>query len=60
MPLPKAMSPTARGLPWVWVFILGAELNAELERGRQIQAGAPPDEEPFLEHRDTAKLGHGP
>jgi membrane protein len=51
-------------LVWLWIanvaVLLGAELNAELERGRQIQAGAPPDEEPFLEHRDTAKLGHGP
>jgi membrane protein len=51
-------------LVWLWIanvaVLLGAELNAELERGRQIQAGAPPDEEPFLEYRDTAKLGHGP
>jgi membrane protein len=51
-------------LVWLWIAnlaaLLGAELNAELERGRQIEAGLPPDEEPFLEHRDTAKLGRGP
>jgi membrane protein len=40
--------------------LLGAQLNAELERGRQIEGGLPPDEEPFLEHRDTKKLGRGP
>jgi membrane protein len=51
-------------LVWLWIanvaVLLGAELNAELERSRQIEAGSPPDREPFLEHRDTAKLGHGP
>jgi membrane protein len=51
-------------LIWLWVanvaVLLGAELNAEVERGRQIQTGTPPDHEPFLPHRDTAKLGHGP
>jgi membrane protein len=36
--------------------LLGAELNAEVERGRQIEAGHPADEEPFLEPRDTRKL----
>lgn len=43
-------------LVWLWitntVILLGAELNAEIERGRQIQAGAPADREPFLEPRD--------
>ena len=43
-------------LVWLWitntVILLGAELNAELERGRQIQAGAPAGKEPFLEPRD--------
>jgi membrane protein len=34
------------------VIRLGAELNAELERGRQIQAGHPPDVEPYLPPRD--------
>jgi membrane protein len=51
-------------LVWLWItnlgVLLGAELNAELERGRQIEGGLPPDEEPFLEHRDTKKLGSGP
>ena len=35
--------------------LLGAEFNAELERGRQIEAGHPADKEPFLERRDTRK-----
>ncbi len=47
-------------LVWLWVsniaILFGAELNAELERSRQIEAGLPPDEEPFLEPRDTRKL----
>jgi membrane protein len=51
-------------LVWLWIvnvgILLGSELNAELERGRQIEGGFPPDEEPFLEPRDTSKLGHGP
>jgi membrane protein len=51
-------------LVWLWItnlgVLLGAEFNAELERGRQIEGGLPPGEEPFLEHRDTKKLGRGP
>jgi membrane protein len=51
-------------LVWLWLtnlgVLLGAEFNAELERGRQIEGGLPPDEEPFLDHRDTKKLGRGP
>jgi membrane protein len=46
-------------LVWLWitnlVILFGAELNAELERGRQIQAGLPPDQEPYLPHRDEPK-----
>jgi membrane protein len=46
-------------LTWLWitnvVILFGAELNAEIERGRQIQAGVPPDKEPYLEPRDTTK-----
>jgi membrane protein len=42
-------------LVWLWLsnvaILLGAELNAELERGRQIEAGQPPDCEPFLPPR---------
>ncbi|HWC10092.1 MAG TPA: YihY/virulence factor BrkB family protein [Acidimicrobiales bacterium] len=47
-------------LVWLWLsniaVLLGAEFNAELERGRQIEAGHPPNEEPFLEPRDTRKM----
>jgi membrane protein len=42
-------------LVWLWLtnvaILLGAELNAEIERGRQIEAGQPPDREPFLPPR---------
>jgi len=37
-------------------ILLGAELNAEIERGRQIQAGVPADQEPYLEPRDTRTM----
>ena len=47
-------------LTWLWItniaVLLGAELNAELERGRQIEAGMPEEKEPFLEPRDTRKM----
>jgi membrane protein len=47
-------------LTWLWisniVVLLGAEFNAELERGRRIEAGHPPDREPFVEPRDTRKI----
>ena len=47
-------------LVWLWIsniaVLLGAEFNAELERGRQIEAGTPADEEPYLEPRDTRKM----
>lgn len=48
-------------LVWLWIsniaILLGAEFNAELERGRRIEAGdARPGEEPFVEPRDTKKL----
>src|SRR4051794_40456920 len=50
-------------LMWLWIsniaILLGAEFNAELERGRQIEAGYSADEEPFLEPRDTRKLKKG-
>jgi membrane protein len=52
-------------LVWLWIsniaILLGAEFNAEVERGRQIVAGHPEDEEPFLQPRDTRKLdtAHG-
>jgi membrane protein len=47
-------------LVWLWIsniaVLLGAELNAELERGRRIEEGHPADEEPFVEPRDTRKF----
>jgi membrane protein len=47
-------------LVWLWitniVILLGAEFNAELARGRQIEGGFAEDREPFLEPRDTRKL----
>ena len=47
-------------LVWLWIsnlaVLLGAEFNAELERGRWIAAGHPADEEPFVEPRDTRKM----
>jgi membrane protein len=47
-------------LTWLWIsniaVLLGAELNAETERGRQIERGMDPDTEPFMEPRDTRKL----
>ena len=47
-------------LVWLWIsniaVLLGAEFNAELERGRQIEAGHPAEQEPFLEPRDTRKM----
>jgi membrane protein len=43
-------------LVWLWltnlVILLGAEFNAELERGRQIAGGHPPEAEPYLPMRD--------
>jgi membrane protein len=46
-------------LVWLWitnvVILFGAELNAELERGRQIEAGLPADQEPYLPPRDEPK-----
>ena len=48
-------------LVWLWIsnimVLLGAEFNAELERGRAIQGGMrPEDKEPFVEPRDTRKM----
>jgi membrane protein len=47
-------------LMWLWItnlaVLFGAELNAELERGRQIEGGMREDREPFLEPRDTRKM----
>jgi membrane protein len=48
-------------LVWLWIsnimILLGAEFNAELERGRAIEGGMrPEDTEPFVEPRDTRKI----
>jgi membrane protein len=47
-------------LIWLWItniaILLGAEFNAELERGRAIAAGVPAEAEPYVEMRDTRKL----
>jgi membrane protein len=47
-------------LVWLWIsniaILVGAEFNAELERGRFIEAGNPPTREPFVEPRDTRKM----
>jgi membrane protein len=51
-------------LVWVWMsnvaILLGAELNAELERGRAIAGGLPKTEEPYVELRDTRALDDPP
>ena len=43
-------------LVWLWLtnvaVLLGAELNAELERRRQIETGQPAEQEPFLPPRE--------
>ncbi|GAB2592670.1 hypothetical protein Aab01nite_37290 [Paractinoplanes abujensis] len=50
-------------LVWLWIsniaILLGAELDAELERGRAIAAGHDPSDEPFLELRDDRKIKKG-
>ena len=50
-------------LVWLWIsniaIMIGAELDAELERGRAIAAGHPADDEPFLQLRDNRKLKKG-
>ncbi len=47
-------------LVWLWIsniaVLLGAEWNAEIERGRQIEAGHPADDEPFVEPRKRRKI----
>src|ERR687896_709439 len=48
-------------LVWLWIsnimILMGAEFNAELERGRAIESGMrPEDKEPFVEPRDTRMM----
>jgi membrane protein len=46
-------------LVWLWIsniaVLLGAEFNAEVERGRQIEAGQSPEQEPILTPRRKPK-----
>jgi len=46
-------------LVWMWItnlaVLFGAELNAELERSRELEAGEPAEEEIQLEPRDPPK-----
>jgi membrane protein len=54
-----AMASVIVFLVWLWitntVILLGAELNAEIERGRQIVGGTPADREPYLPLRREPK-----
>jgi membrane protein len=47
-------------LLWLWItnlaLLFGAELDAEIERGRQLQAGIAAEEELQLPPRDTRKI----
>ena len=47
-------------LLWLWLtnlaLLFGAELDAELERGRELQAGIPAEETIQLPPRDSRKL----
>jgi membrane protein len=47
-------------LVWLWIsnlaILLGAEFNAELDRGRAIEEGHHPDREPFAELRDDRNV----
>jgi membrane protein len=47
-------------LVWLWLsnmaILLGAEIDAELERGRALAAGYPAKEEPYLQLRDDRKV----
>jgi membrane protein len=47
-------------LLWLWItnlaLLLGAEIDSELERGRQLQAGIPAEEELQLPARDTRTI----
>lgn len=47
-------------LVWLWItnlaILFGAEFDAEIQRGRAIDAGHDPDDEPYMELRDTKKV----
>jgi membrane protein len=46
-------------LVWLWItntaILFGAELNAEIERGRQIEGGQRAEREPYLPVRNEPK-----
>jgi membrane protein len=48
------------GLLWLWItnlaLLFGAELDSELERGRQLEAGLPAEEDLQLPARDTRNI----
>lgn len=50
-------------LVWLWIsnlaLLLGAELDAELERGRRIEAGQSPEHDPVAPPRDTTAMDGG-
>ncbi|MFG2039203.1 YihY/virulence factor BrkB family protein [Dactylosporangium sp. NPDC048998] len=50
-------------LVWLWIsniaILLGAEFDAELERGRAIAAGQRPAEEPYVPLRDDSHVKDG-
>ena len=50
-------------LIWLWIsniaILLGAEFDAELERGRAIEGGHPQEQEPFIALRDDRKIKEG-
>jgi membrane protein len=47
-------------LIWLWIsnlaVLLGAEFDAEVQRGRAIEGGMPRDQEPYIPVRDDSKL----
>jgi membrane protein len=47
-------------LVWLWIsniaILLGAEFDAELERGRAIEAGLEPEEDPYVPLRDERHI----
>jgi membrane protein len=47
-------------LVWLWIsnlaLLLGAAIDAEVQRARAIATGMPPTEEPYLPLRDSSKL----
>jgi membrane protein len=51
-------------LVWLWIsnlaVLLGAELNAELERGRELEAGQPAEDDLQVEPRSTRKMDTEP